>query len=270
MITLTQLVKRGPVKDQLDKIPKPNGQSKDVIIENKREYSGMEYPLIGTAMDYLIRFKIEREKPDIELYRGELVAKTAQELHPNNPQIDKTLNHCTKSYQEYVNNSTDTPPVTEALDLARMEFIVRGTNDVDPLIDNFGQIDAPMKNELLELTGIASEILSINEYAVLNPKLGAGNIGADADLITDDVLVDIKTTKNTHFKKDYWRQLVGYLTLIDIASDMEFERNGWVVEKPNKYGVYYARSDDLLTFNAEEVYDDPEYPQLKEIIMSYI
>lgn len=68
------------------------------------------------------------------------------------------------------------------------------------------------------------EILDTNEAlagseVVLNPTFGLASQaigGADADCILDGTLVDIKTTGNAAFKPDYWRQLVGYLTLADI------------------------------------------------------
>ena len=62
----------------------------------------------------------------------------------------------------------------------------------------------------------SSDIMAFAERAFLNPTFGDGSQlvgGADADLIIDNVLIYIKTTKSDSFTQDIYNQLLGYYAL---------------------------------------------------------
>ncbi len=89
-------------------------------------------------------------------------------------------------------------------------------------------------------------------YCVLNPVFGEGSRliqGADADLLIDGMLIDIKTTKYLEFSRDYFNQLLGYFAMSEI----------WGVDrvaskkKITKLAIYFARHASLQVFDVRQV-----------------
>lgn len=78
---------------------------------------------------------------------------------------------------------------------------------------------------------------------VLNPTLGAvDTVAADADLVVDECLLDLKTTSSPGFRRDYLFQLLGYV-LLDIDNALNL----------SAVGIYRARFGDLLTWELDEL-----------------
>lgn len=87
----------------------------------------------------------------------------------------------------------------------------------------------------------------VAEQAVLNPKFdGSGEIGgADADLILDRTLLELKTTRQDSFERvDHIYQLLGY-ALLDYSD--EYRLSG--------IGVYLARRGLLVRWEIAELLD---------------
>ena len=78
--------------------------------------------------------------------------------------------------------------------------------------------------------------------AVMNPVLGRPPIAADADLLVDGLLLEIKTSKQPRPDREWVYQLVGYL-LLDIDNRYRIER----------LGFYLSRVPALLDWNASEL-----------------
>jgi hypothetical protein len=69
--------------------------------------------------------------------------------------------------------------------------------------------------------------------------------GADADLILDDTLIDVKTTK--HFKLEWvaFYQLIGYVLLARVGGVNGNHTRGRAVQR---IGIYYARYGRLVAW----------------------
>lgn len=94
---------------------------------------------------------------------------------------------------------------------------------------------------------------------LLNPNFGEGSRlvqGADADVLIDDTLIEIKTTKKLEFKREYFDQLMGYFILNQVSGI------GSLSPKPqiNKLAVYFSRFGYLYTFNVYDVVDWRTFP----------
>jgi hypothetical protein len=78
---------------------------------------------------------------------------------------------------------------------------------------------------------------------VLNPTFpGSGDVGgADADMVVDGCLIDIKTTISPQIKADYLYQLAGYL-LLDYNDALHI----------NSVGIYLARQGIVFAWPAAE------------------
>ncbi len=116
---------------------------------------------------------------------------------------------------------------------------------------------ADLRNLLTVLGGPPSTNFMASKVCVLNPTFGEASAlvgGADADLLIDDTLVELKTTKDLEFSADTFRQLMGYYTLSKIG-----QISGDVKPKPvirniaiysSRYGVFHKIAVDTL-INAE-------------------
>ena len=91
-----------------------------------------------------------------------------------------------------------------------------------------------------------SEQFKAKNICVLNPTFGAGSElvgGADADLLIDDVLLDIKTTKEASLSQEYYNQLVGNYILWKIGGEI-----GSLKEcRISALGIYFSRHARLHT-----------------------
>ena len=97
----------------------------------------------------------------------------------------------------------------------------------------------------------------------LNPTFGKGSAlvgNADADLVLDDVLVDIKCAKHREFFGGVFHQLLGYYILSSIGGVGEPPRPHTI----NHVGVYYARHGELLTFPVQSFITEDELPNVQK------
>jgi len=76
--------------------------------------------------------------------------------------------------------------------------------------------------------------------------------GADADLVLDDTLIEIKTTTYLHLQRVHFHQLLGYYVLSRIGGIDGFPPT----RRLQALGVYYARFGQLYTFPIEGVIDE--------------
>ncbi len=79
--------------------------------------------------------------------------------------------------------------------------------------------------------------------------------GADADLIIDDMLRDIKTIKSGKMDAGQVRELLGYYVLNQIGGV-----NGKKITI-NRLAIYFSRYGELVAFPAEYVVNS-KFPQL--------
>lgn len=271
VVRLTDLTDSDEFKEVVEDIDKPPVFPEEVQAHPPRQYQGMEYALVGMAIDYLLRFEIQRRNPETMIYTGDLIAEQAvryeDDLHSP---ISDILAGAKANCIAYANGSDDvTLPTREALDLARLENLVRGDESIMPAVDRYlGEGDDDMEEDLENLIDIADPILDGGRYAVLNPVLANEGVVADADIVLDGALIDMKTTINPEFTDSFWRQLLGYLVLMDIKSNLNYQTHNWTIEWPDEFGVYFSRSGDLRLLNTDPIYKHKNYPSIRACIES--
>jgi hypothetical protein len=99
----------------------------------------------------------------------------------------------------------------------------------------------------------------------LNPEFGEGSRrigGADADLIVDGLLIDIKTVRSTRITPAYVRQLVGYALLANRFGVTSGARAAQEPINIARAGVYFSRAGRLITFNLRDCVDEGDHPTL--------
>ncbi len=92
---------------------------------------------------------------------------------------------------------------------------------------------------------------------LLNPVFAASSQlvgGADADLITGDLLVDIKTTKKSAIDVVHLDQLLGYLLLARKARSVDP-----TFPVVDRVGLYYSRHGHLWSVGASTWTSHPDF-----------
>jgi len=227
-----------------------------------------DWALVGTAFDYVLRFWLEQEFSQVEsrqwvAEQGVLLART---LHfdteaENGQDYADLLNDIKKKHREYIEGGEMTDDLlASTLDLARLDTIYRSQR-------NPNNIGDPKQGNVRELRRLyeaipKEEFRSKNlKRVLLNPAFGSKSHmvgGADCDLVLDELLIDIKTVKDLKLKREYWRQLIGYLVLADLAEDE------WIdLPEMSQIGIYYSRHGELWSYPAAKVYEHENYDQFK-------
>jgi hypothetical protein len=227
------------------------GCEHDIKVESRTAHP----MLIGTAFDYLFRFWLETFNPSIQTNPWvaedslslEMVGATASVKR----KIKRLLQESRASHAEYVKTGELTDSIINtAIILAQLDAIHRA-NYLDPCL---GQIEKPMVEELRDLLNLANKKdFTAKTYCILNPTFGYGSRvvgGADADLIIDDTLIDIKTTKIGKMNRSYFNQLIGYFILNELGTVNRKQI------KINRLGIYFSRYGELVTLSSDQIVNE--------------
>ena len=173
------------------------------------------YSLVGTAFDYLLRFYIKRNNPSAKT--SEWVAEIAlSRIRDKNlkTKLTNTVKNAKLIYQKYLKDGTLTDDVLKiAILLAKIDPIYRASY-IDPNIDVVDDGDIRDLRNLINL--VDKKSFTSKKICLLNPTFGkaSGLVGgADADIILDNQIIDMKTTKFLKLKEQDFHQLIGYYIL---------------------------------------------------------
>ncbi|MBI5000601.1 MAG: hypothetical protein HZB92_03610 [Euryarchaeota archaeon] len=260
-MSLTSFIKNSDVKERfLHEFPKPLfNQKKELLAPPVTNH----YASVGTAFDYLLRFYLEQLNP-IAVSKH-WVAEAAHELVANNERIgnmtskiiaDAKANRATCLKTGQINDNL----LRSAILLAQLDPIFRaGVID-----ENIGIVD---DNDILDLKNLISivqpNIFKARDLCLLDPTFGMASTlvgGADVDLVLDDMIIDIKTTKNFELQRDYFNQLIGYYTLYRIAGIDGMPPNHDI----RRIGIYFSRHGYLHLINVQEVINENSFSEFIE------
>ena len=143
--------------------------------------------------------------------------------------------------------------IRQTLRMSYIDPVLRAGCGVEYIGTDADQLDIEDIEKQFPL--IDSELFKSQNRCLLNPTFGKGSQlvgGADADLIIDDKLIDVKTTKKLELPLSYFCQIIGYLLLHRIGGTSscsgEFE-----IEQ---LGIYYSRYGYLFSFNVKDLIND--------------
>ncbi len=83
---------------------------------------------------------------------------------------------------------------------------------------------------------------------------------ADGDLLIDDLLIDVKTTKELSLEREAFNQLIGYYSLYKIDGIDGAPPQHEV----KRLGIYFSRYAYLHVIRVEDVIDAQRFPQFLE------
>ncbi|MGD9570001.1 MAG: hypothetical protein AB7V48_17095 [Sedimentibacter sp.] len=222
------------------------------------------YSLVGTAFDYLLRFFIERINENVIIegwvaFNGlrDIKNQFSNDVYQTGRNI---ILSAEKNYKKYLDTKIITNEMlSDVLKLAKLDIFFRSG-----CIDDLNKVDNADVEDLKYLYKLINpDEWYAKSVCILNPTFNEASLlvgGADADIIIDDMLIDIKTTKKLELKKDYINQLVGYYILYKIE-----ELHGIKKKKKDieilKLGIYFSRFGILKVFYIEDIINLDTLPQ---------
>ncbi len=207
--------------------------------------------MIGTAFDYLLRFVIETKNNQAKTQQW--VAEAAVE----HTKGSRDFKHCnsvlveaTEYYDAYIKTKKlDDNTIKAALLLAQLDPIFRA-GIIDPNIGRIEKDDIEDMRNLIKSTNL--DIFKAKKVCLLNPTFGVGSMlvgGADADMVIDDTIIDIKTVKDFKLDRRYYNQLIGYYILSKIGGIDGYGKG----LKINNLAIYFSRYATFVNFKISDV-----------------
>lgn len=274
-MSLTKFIKQKDVKSKfLELFPKPHFTVKHEILAPPLTEN---YSLVGTAFDYLLRFFIEysyeqtisnKWVAENSLKLLEIMIEAIQKQEERDVpkikvikecynQVDNIILDAKKNHSEFLSNGQITENLIESTILLAQADIIYRANIIDKNLGNINKDDVKDLRNLISLVNL--ENFKLKNICFLNPNFGkASNMvgGADADLIIDDTLIEIKTTKTLQMKREVYNQLIGYYTLYRIAGINGMSENNEI----RKLGVYFSRHGYLHLYKIEDIISETKFP----------
>ena len=251
------------------------------------------YGLVGTAFDYLLRFYIKRVNPnaieerwvsEASLHLLEMVQLRDLLEIPDETPLMQTLKEMITE-KATLSDPTVYKKVVEIIQFSRKiydEFIRKGEMSSDlfkavlllaqvdviyraGLVDeNLGNIDEGDIKDLRNLISIVKpEYFKAKRICILNPTFGIASQlvgGADCDLVIDDAIIDIKTTKKLNLTREYFDQLIGYYILYKIGGIEGMPSNCEI----KRLGIYFSRYGYLHFIDVRDIIREDTFPNFVE------
>lgn len=201
---------------------------------------------VGTAFHYVIDLLVNKWNNNTEPYH--LVAEDG--INHNTKRRTFINNYYTRRLLFLENSLTIDELLPDCIILAKMESVYRcGKDFPNSVIFDINSNDI---KDLQNMINIVDKSIFLSKFRCI-PSLGFGQSsndigGADADLIIDDTLIDIKTTKNWEFDSDTFRQLIGYWWL-DCREYFHSNRYYGI----QYLAIYYARYGKLFIFDVKDI-----------------
>lgn len=274
-MSLTSLLKDSwELKDYLKtKFPTPklNLQSELKVHPLTNNYGG-----VGTAFDYLFRAKMKYDNKYSKFEEIGLIAtqgfkrlqiRLSNKETPSNTLsiIEKRYKRAEKDFNDYHRTGEFTDAVIEsALFMAKLDLYVRAKY-IDPNYESVNALDIVDIRGMLNI--VDKNQFQIRERCWLNPAFGGSPLvnGADADIIIDDTLIDLKTSKYLKLDRDYINQIICYYVLSLMGGV-----NGKAKDMPiKKVGIYFARYGELWVTPLSQLGTDEAFHELKNWLHSY-
>ena len=197
---------------------------------------------IGTAFDYLLRFRLERAFPaciaDTWVAEGAVDRLNTGMIECDGATLSDAnarLAAARAAHRIYMDTGKiGNALIRASLDLAQLDAAYRTGRT-----HGFYDADADDIRDLRGILRVAESRFALpSRSCYLNPTFGDASSlvgGADADIVIDGALIDIKTTRRLGFGQEMYNQLVGYYILSRLG-----RLNGRDKAELTSVGVYYA------------------------------
>ncbi len=219
------------------------------------------YRLVGVAFDYFLRFQIKNLNPQAVSKRWRanygLECIRQRGFQRQYEQGYLALIQAGENYTQFIKTQiVNDELIKSVLMLAKLEAVYRGAN----IPEDFQYIDEKDVEDLKGLLAIVNNTdFTTSGVVVLNPDFGSASQlvrGADADVVIDDCLIDIKTTKDLVLNRDDFDQVIGYYLLSKLGGIGGAPSNHYI----KRLGIYFSRYAHLYIMNIEDLFDSTRLP----------
>lgn len=219
------------------------------------------YSTVGTAFDYLLRFFIQHLNPHT-IDKGYWVAETAVQLLADDAKLyakgKKIVSRARKDLANFLMKGQMLDALIEsALLLATLDPIYRAGLGHETI----GVVHKDDVQDLKNLiSAVDKKIFTAKSLCMINPTFGSASVlvgGADADLVVDDALIDIKTTKKLTLERSALDQVLGYYVLHHISGVGELNPKPTIT----KVAIYFSRFGYLYVVPLSELVDSTTFPK---------
>ena len=219
------------------------------------------YSTVGTAFDYPLRFFIQHLNP-CTIDKGYWVAEIAVELLAIDAKLyskgKKIISRSKEELASYLKKRQMSDSLIEcALLLATLDPIFRAGLGRD-------MVGVIHKDDVQDLKNLISAVdptlFTAKNLCVINPTFGSASVlvgGADADLVVDDTIIDIKTTKDLFLDRSAFDQIIGYYVLHYISSVGELNPKPTIT----KVAIYFSRYGYFYKMRLSELIDSATFPK---------
>lgn len=285
-MSLLSFVKMPEVRERIKKF-RPKFRRKidaPLLVEPRTK----RYQLVGTAFDYLLRFELQRRAPHAvseqwvaeeapdhiwrkmdfgSVGRDVLIGVSEDEKIPPRELAERVqfiVEEAKDAVSNFRRNNKPTrihqeDMAAHAIRMAKLDSVVRA-GLLGPDYEEADPLDVEDLVEMLAIVPFGS--LIHEETMVLNPTFGDSSLlvdGADTDLITGELLIDLKVTKKNEMNPADLDQILGYLLLARHQRQID---NSFPVI--SQIGLYFCRHGYLWRLDAASWTDSPGFSEFEE------
>ncbi len=172
-------------------------------------------------------------------------------------QMQSIIDEAKENYRVYLKTGRVTDKLLKsAIQLAKLDGIFRGGLPGQVVLEDVDKRDQDDLQQLVRV--IPAGDFKTRAVCVLNPTFGEASVlvgGADADVILDDKLIEIKTVQKCRLPSNYLHQLAGYYCLYRIGSV-----TGMPTDWPlRSLGIYFSRHGYLYTLPMTECWKTRDF-----------
>jgi len=266
-MSLTSFIKEKEVKELFsNEFDKP----KDKITgEIKASPITNNYGMIGTAFDYLMRFYLKCHNPNAvdKAWVAEHSCKMTESYPLVYKKASSNLEFAKTAYSRYLKSGIiDDEIIKSSIFLAQLDPIYRAGR----IDENMGSVNERDIQDLKNLISLVrAEEFNSNKYCLLNPTFNEASSlvgGADADIIIDNQLIDIKTTKKLEISREMFNQIIGYYVL------------GWIggigneridISNITDIGFYFSRYGIKYMYKVEDIINPTTFSDFVDNFIDY-
>jgi len=151
--------------------------------------------------------------------------------------------------------------IESALSLAYLDPIYRANRGHEYIGTPIDEKDIEDVRKLISI--VIPDHFTAKRLCMINPTFGIASRmvgGADADIVIDDNIIDIKTSQKLELQLSYFHQVIGYYILHQIGGLGELQ------PKPEikRVGIYFSRYAHLHTLDLEGIINEDTFPDFVE------
>lgn len=247
------------------RFPKPEDARRSPVIAPPLT---SHYQTVGTAFDYLLRWWLKSRFASARDSNQWIAELALYYFDPASPQYQAAVlavKDAKRQLARFLRTGRPTTGLcTAALRVAKLDPIFRAPVAPD-------SIDFTVsRDDIIDLTQLLSAVptgtLLPKKTCLLNPTFRMSRLvgGADVDLVIDDLMLDVKTTKDSKCWRAFLNQLVGYYLLYLLG--------GFAIEgrQPTirTLGIYFARQGHLQVWHVTDIASESRWRTAAQLVQA--